>query len=182
MSPSATLSKSLWDLHLCWPPATCSFLNRLLKFTVQSASSLYPVHPSCSPELNQTASTACIPHLCPDSGLSRAWRRMVCHPVQGCRIQSCNCRSPAPTHQQHLSGHLRILSTGVTEMLLIYSRMTTALKNADLRMLPSASERTSYWGTQHSQTFICKQSAGFCCHWKGEHSSQGLHNWELRME
>lgn len=131
MSPSTTLSKSLCDLYLCWPPATCSFLDRLLKFTVQSTSSLYPVHPSCSSELNQTASTACIPHLYPDSGLSRAWRRKVCHPVQGCKIQSWNCRSPAPTHQQHLSGHLRILSTGVTAMLLVYSRMTTAFKNGE---------------------------------------------------
>lgn len=93
--------------------------------------SFYPVHSSCSFDSNQTASTSCIPPLCPDSGLSRAWRRNVFHLMQGCRMQSCNCKSLTQTHQQHLRGHLRILSTGVTAVFFMHSRMTTALKNCE---------------------------------------------------
>lgn len=41
-------------------------------------------------------------------------------------------------------GFLRILSTGVTAMFFIYSRMTTAPKMVNVKISPSASERTSY--------------------------------------
>lgn len=117
--------------------------------------SFYPVHSSCSFDSNQTASTSCIPPLCPDSGLSRAWRRNVFHLMQGCRMQSCNSEASLRLTSSIWEGIWGFCLLELLQCSSCIAGWQLHSKTVNIKMFPSASERTSYWGTQNSQRFIC---------------------------